>query len=220
MNLTVITAPPFEPVTLAECYKHLRLDPDHEGSPSETSHPDDAMLSAHITAAREFVEVATRRALVQRTIRLSCNAWPRYCYGWLPPFRPQQVERIMLRRPPVIRVDSVRYFDGENTLQTVDPASYYVTDDQVPELRFVSTFAAPTTFDRPDAVRVEYVAGYTPEGSPPTTQAEYAASIPATLKQCVLLGVQLQYDNLAPADRMAVENMREAMLQTYRVQHV
>lgn len=220
MNITVISPPPFEPVTLTEVYRHLRLTPDHAGSPGEETHPDDAMLSSHITAAREYVETATRRALVQQTIRLSCGAFPRYCYGWRPAFRANMVERVLLRRPPLIRVERVYYFDGDNAQQTIDRASYFVTDEQVPELRFASTFAVPTTYDRPDALRVEYVAGYTPDGSPSTTQEEYAGNVPQILKNAVLIGVQLLYDNLATADRDALEKMREHMVQTLRVQHV
>jgi cysteinyl-tRNA synthetase len=50
-------------------------------------------------------------------------------------------------------VTAVEYFDADNTLQTVDPASYYVADAVVPELHFVAAFAAPSTQTRPDAVR-------------------------------------------------------------------
>jgi hypothetical protein len=63
------------------------------------------------------------------------------------------------------------------------------------------------------------VTGYATEGSPATTQAEYAGNVPKALQQCVLLGVQLLYDNLAPADREAIlERMREAMMQPFRIQ--
>ena len=62
--------------------------------------------------------------------------------------------RIRLVCPPVIAVSSVRYYDSANALQTVSASDYYVTDEQVPELRFLATFAAPTVYDRPDAVRI------------------------------------------------------------------
>lgn len=206
MNITVIVQPPFEPVALAEVYKQLRLDPDVSSSPAETSHPDDAMLLAHIQTAREFVEIATRRSLVQRTIRLSCSA---PSHG-----------AVLLRRPPLQRVLAVSYFDGENLLQTLDEDQYYVTDDQVPELRFLDGCIGHSLHCRSDALRVDYVAGYTPEGSPPVTQEEFTSAIPQTLKQAVLIGVQMQYDNLSDSERTAMERMREALLQTYRIQHV
>lgn len=221
MNLTVITAPPFEPVTLLQVYAHLRLDPDHEGSPGEETHVDDDMLSRMIATARAQVEQMTRRALVQQQIRLSVPAFPRAiditCVSDKRP-RILMQDRILLHRPPLIRVDSVRYYDGDNALQTVDPASYYATDEQVAELRFVSSFSAPTLYDRPDAVRVDYTAGYAPSGSPSSTQADYIGNVPQALKDAILLGVQLLYDQTTPADAEKIERMREALVQPYRVQ--
>lgn len=218
MNITVITQPPFEPVSLANVYKHLRLDA--EGSP--LAHPDDAMIETFITSARVFVEQATRRALVQQTIRLSMSVFQVYGTWALSPSSswPQSKEedRILLRRPPIIRVDSVKYVDGSNVLQTVSAADYYVTDEQVPELRFVSGFSPPTIYDRPDAVRVDYVAGYAPEGSPPTTREEYVANIPKPLHDAVLLGVQLLYDDLTVPQFDTIVRMRELMMQPYRIQ--
>jgi uncharacterized phiE125 gp8 family phage protein len=70
MNIITVTPPPFEPVTLAEVYAHLRLEP--EGSPA--THEDDAMLQRQIATARAYVEQATRRALVLQTLRLSAPA--------------------------------------------------------------------------------------------------------------------------------------------------
>jgi uncharacterized phiE125 gp8 family phage protein len=218
MNVTVTTHPPFEPVTLARVYLHLRLDA--EGSPM--SHPDDAMLSRHITTARQHVEQMTRRSLIEQTVRLSMSGFPvtREMTAFMERTdRIAAVQTIRLPRPPLLRVQSVSYYDASNVPQTVAEADYYITDEQVPELRFVSSFNAPTTYTRPDAVRVSYLAGYTPEGSPPTTQAEYAATVPAALQDAILLGVQLLYDALAPADREAIERTREALVQPYRIQH-
>lgn len=213
MNLTTIAAPPFEPVTLQQVYTHLRLDPS--GSPLE--HADDAMLRGFITTAREHVERETRRSLIQQTLRLSAGAFPAICGGWRWLERLRAVTEIRLLRPPLIRVESVGYYDGDNILQTVDPTDYYVTDDLLPELRFVTGFSAPIPYERPDALRIDYVAGFAPSGSPATTQEEYAANVPQTFKDAILIGVQLLYDNPPPQERDALERMRAAMLQPYRV---
>lgn len=218
MNLTVITPPPFEPVTLSDVYRQLRIVPDIAGSPPEESHPDDELLSGQITAAREYVEVATRRSLVQQTLRLSGSRFPcapRFYQGW-----PRNTHGISLPRPPIIRVLSVGYYDGENSLVDLPESDYYIADGPTPELRFTSGYVAPELYDRSDALRIEYVAGYAPDGSPPTTQENFARSVPQTLKNAILIGVQLLYDTMAPADRVAMENMRESMLQTYRIQHI
>lgn len=218
MNLTTITPPPFEPVTLSEVYVQLRLSPDHEGSPGEETHPDDAMLARYITTSREEVEQMARRSLVQQTLRLSMAGFPTTVRGSFPASRTQAPDVIRLYRPPVLRVESVSYYDPDNALQLVEAADYYVTDEQVPELRFVSSFAAPTVYARPDAVRVNYVAGYKPNGSPPATQEDFVANVPSMLRDAILVGVQLLYDNMAPADAQAAGKMREAMVQPLRVQ--
>jgi uncharacterized phiE125 gp8 family phage protein len=214
MNLTVVTPPPFEPVSMEMVYTHLRLDPD--GSP--LTHPDDDLLREHITTAREFVETGTRRALVQQTLRLSTHAFPIYAGGcWLSGWR-SSPERIKLIRPPLIRVERVSYYDGENALVDLDPADYFVTDDLVPELRFAAGFAAPAVYNRPDALRIEYVAGYQPFGSPPDeTQAAYAHNVPSALKNAVLIGVQLLYDNLPQNERDALELMRGSLIRTKQI---
>lgn len=217
MNITTITPPPFEPVTLAQVYQHLRLSPDHEGSPGEETHPDDLMLTRHITTAREQVEKMTRRSLVQQTLRLSMPGFPTSVRGAFPASRTQAPEVIRLYRPPVLRVESVSYFDADNALALVDAASYYVTDEEVPELRFNSGFAAPAVYERPDAVRVLYVTGFTPIGSPPESQADFIANVPSTLRDAILVGVQLLQDDMTPADAEAARKMQELMVQPHRV---
>jgi uncharacterized phiE125 gp8 family phage protein len=196
MNITVTTPPRFEPVSLEEVYLELRLTPDDD------AHPDDAMLMAKLEAARQFVETATRRSLVQQKLRLTEAG---FCGLWL-------------RRPPLIRVDAVRYFDSANAMQSVDPEDWYVTDDAVPELRFLS--CQPITYCRADAVWVDYTTGYAPSGSPSSIREDFVGNIPQALKQAVLLGVALLYDNLSPADREATERAREALIQGYRMQRV
>jgi uncharacterized phiE125 gp8 family phage protein len=217
MNITIISEPPFEPVTLEQVYTHLRLDV--EGSPPE--HPHDDMLRRHITSARVHVEQMARRSLVLRTLRLSMASFPQSAEVTSVMDRARRfkaVERILLRQPPFAALGLVQYYDEANALQTLDAANYYTTDEQVPELRFVTAFSAPTVYDRPDAVRVTYSAGYPALGSPPESQADYAANVPKPLCDAILLGVQLLYDQLDPADREAIERTREALVQPFRVQ--
>jgi hypothetical protein len=66
---------------------------------------------------------------------------------------------------------------------------------------------------------VSYVTGYGPEGSPPTTQAEYTAAVPKPLRDAILIGVQMLYDSLTPAEHERLDMLREALVQPFRVQH-
>ena len=194
MNVTTISPPPFEPVTLAEVYAHLRLDPD------DGAHPDDSLLTGFIEAARTQVEQMTRRSLVARRLRVSYGNWP--ACG------------LRLWRPPVLRVIAVRRMeDGE----LVEAEGWTVSDEQIPRLRFVDGRAPAVLHGQADALQVEYEAGYAPAGSPPTTQADYAANIPRPLRDAILLGVQLLYDTLAPDQRDRIERTREALISPYRV---
>jgi uncharacterized phiE125 gp8 family phage protein len=201
MNVEVIERPPFFPVTLREVYTHLRLTP--EGSPPE--HPDDSMLLTHIGTATGAAERYTRRSIIRQVVRLHLPRFPCYAGG------------INLLRPPVLSVEAVSYYDDSNQLQSIPISNWYVSDDLVPQLRFVNGFGFPTTYCRPDAIRVDYIAGYEPEGSPPTTQDEYAANVPYSIKSGILIGVELLYDSLSPEQRNALEKGRAAMLDDYKV---
>jgi uncharacterized phiE125 gp8 family phage protein len=214
MNITVIVEPPFEPVTLSEVYASLRLDP--EGSPM--THPHDDMLNRYISTARQEVEAMARRCLIEQTLRLSMSGWPINYDTWVQSWsRNNLVRSIRLYRPPVRSVSSVKYYDEDNVLQTLSASDYYITDDPVPELRFKTTFVTPTLYDRPDAVRIEYVCGYDPSSESPTTQAEYAANVPSRLKDAIIIGVQLLYDDLAPADREAYTRTQEALVRPLKL---
>lgn len=210
MNLTVVTEPPVEPVTVAQVYERLRWDGDQEGSPSENIYPLADMILTHIKTARIHVEQLTKRSLVQQTLRLSMGDFP--C-----PYRWVESRRIRLYRPPFISISSVGYFDGDNVLQTVDPADYYVTDGQIPELMFASGYAFPTLYARPDALRVQYVTGYPPEGSPIES---YTANIPAALIDAILLDVQLLADRFDEGQREAIERARDSLLRSYVVHSI
>lgn len=220
MNIVVVTPPPVEPVTIEEAFVHLRLD-----DPSEDN-PDTAAVQAQIVSAREQCEQITRRAFVQQTLRLTRGparargerrGWEWMlsggCMAW--------GEDIELLRPPFVEMVALRYYDDANALQTVDSASYYVTSDLVPRLRFVEGFDRPSIYLRDDSLQVEYVAGYpVAPGDPdadPVVPDDYRANVPASIKQAILLGVQLQYDELTPEKRKALEGARDALLSSYRI---
>jgi uncharacterized phiE125 gp8 family phage protein len=213
MNITVVTPPLFEPVTVAEAAQHLRWDPELEGSPPEEVFPLQSLLERNIRTAREFVEKGTRRALVEQTIRLSGSAW-----GSAPGGRFRDCRRyVELLRPPLIEVLSLQYYDGANVLQTVDPANYYVSDDLVPRLYTSTGYAFPMFYERDDAVRVTYRVGYAPEAASPMTQKAAAANVPSMLKDAILLHVQILSDRFDRNEREDLERARDALITHNRV---
>lgn len=216
INLQTIVEPPEEPVTLQEMYDLLRLDP--LGSPP--THPHDAMLTNMIKASRQWVENYTKRSLVYQTVRLVINQFPRYRIlvsdrNWEDDAYESRSSSIELPRPPFIQILDVTYFDTNNQLQTMDPTTYFVSDlAMVPALRVNDYLEWPETYRREDAVRITYITGYAPVGSPPS---DYISNIPEPIKQAIRFGVQLQYDDLTEETRTAMEAQRVQLLGSYRV---
>lgn len=206
MNIIVITPPPEEPVTLAECYKFLRLDPDDDGT-----HPDDDMLIGMITAAREDCEKRTNRAFVEQTLRQvtrverfgpnGCGA----CFSG-------GLRYIEMARSPCQLIVAVRYYDGAGALQDIDDPNFYLTNDEPRRLQFVDGYGLPSTQDRNDAFQVDFVAGY-----PMAASDDYRSNVPRLVRQAILIGVQLQYDQLSPEQRERLEDQQTAFLRNTKV---
>jgi uncharacterized phiE125 gp8 family phage protein len=214
MNIIVTSPPPCEPISLEELYVFLRLDP--EGSPPE--HPEDAMLTTFIQTGREKVEQATRRALVEQRIRMVLPCFPTFSVRFGSVYDEDAIERdasIELLRPPYQSIQSVRYYDQDNVLQTLATASYFVAEQAfVPLLTVAEGYNWPVTYGRADAVLIDYTVGYAPDGSP-ADDAGYRANIPAALKDAVKFEVQLLYDELPPDKRKAIEETIKRLVRSF-----
>ena len=154
-----------EPITLAEAKAHLRVDVA----------TDDALITAMIVAARNVCGQELQRALITQTWRLSEAAF------WSP--------SIDLPWPVLQTVTSVKYYDTNNVQRTLVLDTDYRVDNVSQPGRIVAIGAWPATFDRPYAVEVIYVAGYT-----------NAAAVPQAIKQWLLMQVATMYDNRATHD--------------------
>jgi uncharacterized phiE125 gp8 family phage protein len=220
MNITVLTPPTVEPVTLAQVWAHLRLTPTEDtNSPQEFEpyHPDDTMLARHIKTARQDCEKKTRRSFAKQKIRLSLDSsseqWPWRTLDYRGKTLTVAInEGIQLRRPPILEIVSVSYYDADNTLTVIDSANYFLTDDH--RLQFITDFTSPTTYARSDALRIDYWAGYDPEGSP---EEDFVANIPEPIKEAILVGVELMYDAMTPQQREQLVLMQNCMLSPYEV---
>lgn len=104
-----------------------------------------------IKAATDLCEEQTQEALMPQTWQLVLDRFP---WG-----------DIVLPRPPLISVDAIAYFDGDNALQTLtgSPAQFEVVlAGQYEPARVRPSFGTcwPSTACRPDAVTITFVAGY------------------------------------------------------------
>lgn len=179
MTVRVVTEPPAEPLTLTEAKRHLVVDSDFT--------TDDTYITALIPVARRYAENYTRRAFVQRTLELTLPYFAGY----------QSV--IVLPQPPLISITSVKYLDADGVLTTIAAADYQVdTYSMTGRLKpaYLKSWPVVTRNDF-NAVQIRYEAGYSPSGSP-ASDLDYAANIPKTLKQWMLVRIAQMYEQRTP----------------------
>lgn len=132
---------------------------------------EDALFSDLITAAREYCEEITRRALATQTIEAYLQRFP-YC------------DRFELPRPPLQSVTSVKYTNssGSETTMTVGTDYLVDTDSLVGGIVLPYAEVWPTATLYPvNPIKVRYVAGYT--------------TLPRLIKQAMLLHIGYFYNN-------------------------
>jgi uncharacterized phiE125 gp8 family phage protein len=139
MNISVVTGPVYEPISLQEAKDHLRV-----------RHSDqDALIEALITAARQHLDGPAGtlgRCLITQTLRVTMDEWP---------------DEIILPCPPLISVTSIEYQDGGSPTYTA-LTSYQVTSISEPgKIKPAYGEWWPTIqCGLYDAIRVTYTAGY------------------------------------------------------------
>ena len=139
MGDRLITPPAAEPVSVSELKAHLRV----------THSADDAYLGELATAAREYAEQQTGRALAEQTREYTADAFP--SNGVL-----------RLGFAPVVSISSVKYLDEAGAEQTLAATVYTVDTQSEPGALVLKVDRAwPDTAKLPAAVRVRYVCGTT-----------------------------------------------------------
>lgn len=174
-SVTVATAPPVEPVTLAEAREHLRLVAT--GSPE--SHPDDDFVSRAIAAARRMAESFTNRAFVETTFTWRFDR-----------FASDSVE-LSLPIGAGLSVDSISYIDQNGDSQAFTDFVFLATETG-------GRLAPATDKSWPDVrgslgdVTITFKAGYSPTNDSPP---DYRANVPDDIKHAILFAVGHFYEN-------------------------
>lgn len=139
MGMRLLQGPAEAPVSVADAKFHLRIDGDAQ----------DAAVGRMVLAAASNVERVTGRALVTQKWALILDRFP--CGN----------QAIKLPLPPLQAVDVIKYFDSNDTEQTL-PAPDYVADPGGLIGRVLPAWRKswPATSGRPMAVRIEFTAGY------------------------------------------------------------
>jgi len=178
-SVAVKTAPAAEPLTLVEAKLHLRVDADDE----------DSLITALITAARQWAENYCRRSFVRRTLELRMDCFP---------------AEIRLPRGPVSEVTSITYTDQDGAAATLGAGRYQVDLYGIPP-RIVPVFGAVwpvPKYGALNAVVVEYVAGFAPGAASPTDHAE---NVPGPIKAAMLLIVGHLFRNREQVSAVALQ---------------
>jgi len=161
MPSEILIPPTGTPVTLDDCKSAMGV----------SIGADDAFIEGLIGAAVEYIESATGRKLLAQTWVLYLDAFP--CWAITFPFA------------KVSQVNAIRYYDSDNALQTLSTASYQADcRSLMGRVAPVSGGSWPATYDRFNAVEVEFVAG-----------AASPAAVPHRAKQAVKALVSHWYEN-------------------------
>jgi len=185
-KLVLKTAPTDTAITLAEAKQHLRVDSDYDD--------DNDYITALIGVATNQVEEFTRRRLISQTYNLFFDVFPPY---------------IDLQVGIVDSVTHVKYYDNNNVLQTLSSSNYDLDDKIKPGRIYESNDGTfPDTYERPNAVEVEFVVGGT------------AAEVEDAIKQAMLIIVGRYYENrqdvVLGTQVQEIPLMVEYMLTPYR----
>ena len=158
---TRIAAPASEPLTLAEAKAHLRVDLSD----------DDAMIARTISAAREWVEAHTGRALIAQSWRLTLDAWP-------------DGPAVALIRPPVLAATAVRTFSADGAATVWAGANYAVSFGAEPQrlVRLVPEWPIPGRAQM--GIEIDLNCGY----------GALSSDVPAALRQAILLKTAQLYE--------------------------
>src|SRR5579872_769571 len=111
-QIQLVTAPPIEPITLAEAKLQCGFGPIEDSTREASSILSDK-LRAYILAARRACEDYTRRAFITQTWMLRLDGFPGsdWRYDW------RGYPKLLLPKPPFQSVASFRYIDTFGNLQ-------------------------------------------------------------------------------------------------------
>lgn len=160
----ITSGPTAEPVSLTEAKDQCRVD--------DQSTLDDTFLNNAIITAREYYEQVTDRFLMPRTVEVALKNFP-------------SIRQIELAGAIVRSITSVKYYDSDNALQTLDSSKYYLFDYFSPNSVVLDSAEAwPDTYERENAVIITYEGGYAT-----------ASDVPQKSKTAILMMVAELFTN-------------------------
>lgn len=167
MGLQLITPPTESPITLGDIKSYLRIPGDDVAQDEE--------LQELIDFAAEWLTAETGQAFCEGVYRLTLDRFP--C----------DARQIVLPVPPLASVETVQYLSG-GSLATFNASNYTVDTTGKPgRIALKSAASWPATDCDPNAVRIDFTAGY---GD--------AADVPLRARQAIRWLVAHAYENREP----------------------
>lgn len=179
MKYSVLTeAPAAEPLIVQEVKDNLRI----------TGTDEDTRISNLITSARLWCEGYANRSFIKQTRTQYMDEF------WQPTgYRPvSERSSIELLQGPLLDVAgttviSVKYYDENDALQTMNASDYWI-DAKRPIPRIYVKESWPTTKVRPNAIEIAYYAGY----------GTTAADVPGYFKDAMHMYIAHCFENRVP----------------------
>lgn len=177
MTSELIRPPDQLAVALELARKNLRVDGDYL----------DDLITAWTEGIIEVAQHELGRSLIHQGRRITLDSFP---------------AAIKLDRPPLVSVDSVKFYDVDGQLQTLNPAHYLSDKAKLPGWVVPAPGRSwPVTQGRIGAVMVEYTCGYGPT----------PASVPKCVGLFILAKLAEQCD---PATRLERDTVQSAFVDT------
>jgi uncharacterized phiE125 gp8 family phage protein len=167
IGLVRTVAPTFAAVSLETAKAHLKMDDDTT---------DDTLIEALCFAATEYAENYMGNAIMPQTWDQLYDAWP---------------SKIWLKVLPAVATGVVvKYYNTSNTDTTLSTSNYTVLNrGQGVTVEF--TGSLPAVYDRDDAIRIIYKAGFSDSATEETAQQ----AVPKSIAQGVLILIGAMYEN-------------------------
>lgn len=146
---TLVTAPGAEPILIADARMYLRLTTDGG------SNPEDDLVNALISSARDMAEADLQRKLITQTWDIFYDCFPVSSTGV-----------IEIPLPPLQSVTTLKYTDVDGNEQTLDSGTYTVDTDSQPARIYPSDDNTwPDTDDTLKTVEIRVIVGYGDAGT-------------------------------------------------------
>lgn len=138
MHKTVLVSPPAaEPITLTEAKSHLNV----------TSSTKDTEITSLITTARRVIERYLNRAILTQTWKVYADCWK---------------NEMKIPYPRLQSITHVKYYNVDGVQQTLATSQYWVITSDEPGriVRKYDVTYPELQYGRPDAIEIQYVAGW------------------------------------------------------------